>query len=33
MNGLRAYQRKAVDLTLAGFNEYARQLLVAATGA
>ena len=33
MNGLRAYQRKAVELTIAGFDEYVRQLLVAATGA
>ena len=33
MNGLRAYQRKAVELTMAGFDEYVRQLLVAATGA
>ena len=33
MKGLRAYQRKAVELTIAGFDEYVRQLLVAATGA
>jgi superfamily II DNA or RNA helicase len=33
MNGLRAYQRKAVDLIQAGFGEFERQLLVAATGA
>jgi len=31
--GLRAYQRKAVDLTLAGFEQFTKQLLVAATGA
>ena len=31
--GLRAYQRKAVDLTLAGFQQFTKQLLVAATGA
>ena len=33
MSGLRAYQRKAVDLIQAGFREFHKQLLVAATGA
>ncbi|MEI7913064.1 MAG: DEAD/DEAH box helicase family protein, partial [Verrucomicrobiota bacterium] len=31
--GLRAYQMKAADLIGAGFNDYTKQLLVAATGA
>jgi superfamily II DNA or RNA helicase len=30
--GLRAYQMKAADLIEAGFNEFRKQLLVAATG-